>query len=130
MREQSLGSTIASLRKDKGMTQAELGAKMNVTDKAVSKWERDLSCPDVKSIPRLAEILGTSVEGLMQMNEKTGDKKGDVYRIIGLVLRAVPLAMGVAVSVLSILGELDVASACTMLGIGMACMGIAMLDNQ
>jgi transcriptional regulator with XRE-family HTH domain len=130
MQEQSLGSTIASLRKEKGMTQAELAAKMNVTDKAVSKWERDLACPDVKSIPRLAENLGISVEELMHAKGKNSEEKGKAGQIIGLVLKAVPLAMGVAVTVLSILGELDVASACTMLGIGMACMGVALFQNQ
>lgn len=66
MKEQSLGKTIANLRKQNNLTQAELAAQMNVTDKAVSKWERDISCPDVKSIPRLAEVLGTSVEALIK----------------------------------------------------------------
>ena len=46
----SIGETIANLRKQKGMTQSELAEKMNVTDKAVSKWERDLSCPDINTI--------------------------------------------------------------------------------
>ena len=43
MRKQTLGMIISSLRKEKGMTQLELAEKMRVTDKAVSKWERDLS---------------------------------------------------------------------------------------
>lgn len=47
------------------MTQNDLAEKMNVTDKAVSKWERNLSCPDVNSIPKLAKILGISVEELL-----------------------------------------------------------------
>ena len=58
----TMGMIIARLRKAQGMTQAELAEKMQVTDKAVSKWERDLSCPDIQSLPRLAEILGVSVE--------------------------------------------------------------------
>ena len=62
----TMGMIIARLRKAQGMTQAELAEKMQVTDKAVSKWERDLSCPDIQSLPRLAEILGVSVEELMQ----------------------------------------------------------------
>ena len=56
----TMGSMIASLRKEKGLTQLELAQMMNVTDKAVSKWERDLSCPDIASLPKLAEILGRS----------------------------------------------------------------------
>ena len=43
MEKQTIGNTIAQLRKEKNMTQAELAQKMGVTDKAVSKWERDLS---------------------------------------------------------------------------------------
>ena len=49
MKQQTLGMMITSLRKEQGMTQLELAEKMGVTDKAVSKWERDLSCPDVNS---------------------------------------------------------------------------------
>lgn len=51
----SIGETIASLRKEKGMTQNKLAEKMNVTDRAVSKWERDLSCPDINTISKLAD---------------------------------------------------------------------------
>ena len=60
MKKQTFGMLVASLRKQKGMTQLDLAAKMGVTDKAVSKWERDLSYPDVGSLPRLAEVLRTS----------------------------------------------------------------------
>ena len=38
---------------------------LNITDKAISKWERDLACPDVATIPKLAQILGVSVEELL-----------------------------------------------------------------
>ena len=66
MEKQTLGDMIAALRREKQLTQAELAEKMGVTDKAVSKWERNLSCPDVSSIPRLAEILGVGVDELIQ----------------------------------------------------------------
>ena len=49
MSNKTLGEVICSLRKEKDMTQNDLAKKMNVTDKAVSKWERNLSCPDVNS---------------------------------------------------------------------------------
>lgn len=75
MSNKSIGEIISSLRKEKGMTQNELAQKMNVTDKAVSKWERNLSCPDVNSIPRLAEMLGTTVDELLNAPTKQENKK-------------------------------------------------------
>ena len=72
MKKVSFGATIATLRKQQGMTQLELAQKMGVTDKAVSKWERDLSFPDAASLPRLAEIFGCSVDGLMQVHTDAG----------------------------------------------------------
>lgn len=63
--QKTLGMMIAELRKSQGMTQLELAEKMGVTDKAVSKWERDLSCPDINSLPKLAEALGVSVDELL-----------------------------------------------------------------
>ena len=65
MNKQTFGNMIATLRKEHGMTQLELAEKVGVTDKAVSKWERDLSYPDVNSIPKLAEIFNVSVDELM-----------------------------------------------------------------
>ena len=122
----TLGTVIAAKRKEKGMTQAELAEKMGVTDKAVSKWERDLSYPDVASVPRLARILGVSLDELM---EGTDDKKGrnNAEDIIWIAARGIALAMGVAVTVLSILGELDSGSGFGMLGIGLACIAIYLL---
>ena len=124
----TLGTVIAAKRKEKGMTQAELAEKMGVTDKAVSKWERDLSYPDVASFPRLARILGVSLDELM---EGTDDKKGrnNAEDIIWIAARGIALAMGVAVTVLSILGELDSGSGLGMLGIGLACIAIYLLKD-
>ena len=70
MEKKTLGMMISSLRKEKEMTQLQLAEKMNITDKAVSKWERDLSCPDINSISKLAEVLGTTVDELMQAKKQ------------------------------------------------------------
>ena len=75
MSNKTIGEIISYLRKEKGMTQNELAQKMSVTDKAVSKWERNLSCPDVNSIPKLAEILGTTVEELLAQMQQVNKKK-------------------------------------------------------
>ena len=117
----SMGDIISAKRKELGMTQNELASKLNVTDKAVSKWERNASCPDVATIPQLAEVLGIDVNVLMGSKAETKPKGED---IVGLVLRAVPLAMGVAVCVLSFLGQLDMKDGFGFIGIGMTCLAI------
>ena len=121
---------IAELRKQHGMTQLELAEKMGVTDKAVSKWERDLSCPDINSIPNLAEILGVSVEELMQVKKEAEAPVSKVAEIMEIAPKAVAMAMGIAVTVLTILNELDVKSGMILLGIGLACAGISLMGEK
>ena len=128
--KKTLGTMIAELRKQHGMTQLELAEKMGVTDKAVSKWERDLSCPDINSLPNLAEILGVSVEELMQVKKEADAPVSKVSEILDLAPRAVTMAMGIAVTVLTILGELDVKSGMIMLGVGLACAGISLMNEK
>ena len=128
--KKTLGMMIAELRKQHGMTQLELAEKMGVTDKAVSKWERDLSCPDINSLPNLAEILGVSVDELMQIKKEAEKPTQSVQEIIQMVFKAVPMAMGVAVVVLSVMGELESQTGFTMLGLGMCCIGLSLLNNQ
>lgn len=131
MRNKTLGMMIASLRKENGMTQLELAEKMGVTDKAVSKWERDLSCPDVNTIPKLAEVFGISVDELMQIKAESKDEtKKDITSMVHTILKAIALAMGVGVVVLSILKELDSNSGMGMLGIGLACLAITSLAKN
>lgn len=60
------GAFIAQLRKEMGLTQKELADRLNVTDKAVSKWETAKGFPDVKLLERLADVLGVSLVELMQ----------------------------------------------------------------
>ena len=128
--KKTLGMMIAELRKEKGMTQLELAEKMGVTDKAVSKWERDLSCPDVNSLPNLAEILGVTVDELMQIKREAENPKQSPKEIVQLIFKVVPLAMGVAVVVLSIMDELPIQSGFIMLGIGIFCAGMALLGEK
>ena len=131
MSKKTLGMMIASLRKEKRMTQIELAEKMGVTDKAVSKWERDLDCPDVSTLPKLAEVFDISVDELMQCKaESQNEKKKDFTPMIHMIMKAVALAMGVGVVVLSILKELEVDSGMAMLGIGLACLAIASLAKK
>ena len=59
-----VGANIARLRKSRGLTQAELAERINYSDKAVSKWERAESLPDVLTLISLAEQLGTDMNTL------------------------------------------------------------------
>ena len=126
---ETIGKPIASLRKEKGMTQNELAEKMNVTDKAVSKWERDLSCPDINTISKLADILDVSVEELLKVKNKDylNDKNKD---LINLILKAIIIAMGIAVLVLNVLNKIDIRSSIIMLSMGILCSGIYLFKSK
>ena len=63
--EQTLGKRIAQLRKSKGLTQDKLAEALGVTPQAVSKWENDQSCPDISTLPKLAEIFGITTDELL-----------------------------------------------------------------
>jgi len=130
MANHSMGEIISTLRKEKGMTQKDIADKLGITDKAVSKWERDIAFPDTATIPRLAEVLGVSVEALLQAKAAPVSAGGKADKILDLVLRAVPLAMGVAVVVTSVLGALDVKSGMTMLGVGLAAIGAYLMKTE
>ena len=128
MDQAKIGKFIGEVRKEKNMTQNDLAEKMNVTDKAVSKWERNLSCPDVNSIPKLAEILDTTVEELINTQSKKENKKID--EIVNIVLIGIGLAMGICIIVTSVLKQIDINNAMTMLGLGVSCLSIYLLKNR
>lgn len=66
----TLGQKIAQQRKTKGLTQEALAEALGVTAQAVSKWENDLTCPDITLLPKLAQLLGTSIDALLSNEEK------------------------------------------------------------
>lgn len=59
-----LGENIAALRRAAGLTQELLADRLGVTSQAVSKWERQLSCPDVSLLPAMADVFGVSIDEL------------------------------------------------------------------
>lgn len=133
----TMGMLIASLRKAQGMTQAELAERMQITDKAVSKWKRDLSCPDIQSLPKLAEVLQVSAEELLQGEVLSAAAAGKsvswlekINSIVDLVLKAIVVAMGIALIVCSILKTLEPASGFQLTGLGLACAGILFLRQE
>ncbi len=68
-KKHSIGKTIAELRKSKGWTQAELAEKLQVSDKAVSKWEKDNGAPSIEFFPAIAELFGVSIDYIMTGKE-------------------------------------------------------------
>ena len=64
MEQNIIGTTIAALRREKGLTQDALAAQLGVSAQAVSKWENGLSCPDILMLPEIADYFGVSVDTL------------------------------------------------------------------
>ena len=66
MERKTIGGFIAALRKASGMTQKDLAEKLNVSDKSVSRWERDDGAPDLSLIPVIAEVFGVTCDELLR----------------------------------------------------------------
>lgn len=97
MREQKIGAYIAQKRRERGLTQDELGEKLGVTGKAVSKWERGLSMPPIETVNSIASVLLCSAESILNAqdpsilssergcdminNVNINDKSNNVYTI-------------------------------------------------
>jgi transcriptional regulator with XRE-family HTH domain len=77
-----VGKLIKGLRNEKKMTQKQLADRINVSDKAISKWERGLGCPDVSLLSELSRALGVNIEklllGELELNNADG---GNMKRI-------------------------------------------------
>ena len=63
--EMTIGKRIAALRREKNLKQDDLAQMLEVSPQAVSKWENDQTCPDISLLPKLAKILGVSVDELL-----------------------------------------------------------------
>lgn len=76
MDHEKIGRLICQLRKEQGLTQRQLAERLHVSDKAVSKWERGLGCPDVSLLSALSGIFGVDLEkllsGTLDVNEISG----------------------------------------------------------
>ena len=63
--KETLGQRISRIRKTLGLKQDDIAEKLNITAQAVSKWENDLSAPDISILPALADILNVSLDELL-----------------------------------------------------------------
>lgn len=66
MEKKTMGSFLAALRRASGMTQKELAERLNVSDKSVSRWERDDGAPDLALIPVIAEVFSVTCDELLR----------------------------------------------------------------
>lgn len=66
MDSKKMGLFISQLRRDKGLTQSELAQRLEVTNKAISRWETGRGYPDIELLPALAAVLGVSVQELLE----------------------------------------------------------------
>ena len=74
MDKEKTGQLITELRKEKGLTQKQLADALNVTDKAVSKWERGLSFPDISMLEPISELLGVSIMEILAGERQSGEE--------------------------------------------------------
>ena len=154
MDAKKLGQFIAEIRKEKKMTQAELASKLQVTDKAVSKWERGLGLPDINSIEPLADALGISVAEVMQAErirignvtqenasamltnafdmvkqQRILERKHHILILVGVLIPVVLIFLGDTMGWMGLLGVVA-PCLCIALAIGFAIYGIWRKRNQ
>lgn len=88
MEKKTIGGFIAALRKANGMTQKELAEQLNVSDKTVSRWERDAAAPDLAVIPVIAEIFDVTCDELIRgermelLDGNENSPKGEKQRLL------------------------------------------------
>lgn len=77
MERKTIGGFLAALRKANGMTQKDLAQKLNVSDKTISRWERDDGTPDLSLIPVIAEIFQVTCDELLRGERKSPEQRMD-----------------------------------------------------
>lgn len=77
MEKKTIGTFIAALRKANGLTQRELAEQLNVSDKSVSRWERDDGAPDLSLIPVIAELFGVTCDELLRGERKSPESRAE-----------------------------------------------------
>lgn len=84
--KKQLGANIAAYRKSMGLTQAGLAEKLNYSDKAVSKWERAESIPDVVTLMQLAELFDVTVNDLLADPNELPAQTGKVEQVMSVAV--------------------------------------------
>lgn len=77
MEQKTIGKFMTALRKANGMTQKDLAELLNVSDKTISRWERDEGAPDLSAIPVIAEIFGVTCDELLRGERRSPADRAD-----------------------------------------------------
>ena len=91
MEKEKTGQLISELRKEKGLTQKQLADALNVTDKAVSKWERGLSFPDISMLEPLSDLLGVTIMEILAGERSGGNGSMSKEEVQDLINASVEL---------------------------------------
>ncbi len=73
--EKTIGKKLCDLRKQSGFTQDYVAEKLGVSAQAVSKWENDIACPDIMTLPKIAELYGITIDELFKNEEVQSNVK-------------------------------------------------------
>lgn len=82
MNQKKIADTIKRIRKDNNLTQEALANELNVTYQAVSKWERELSLPDISTLQIICKKYSIDINDLLDTNVKTKNKSNILYLVI------------------------------------------------
>ena len=136
----ALAANLAELRKEENLTQAEFAAQFNYSDKAVSKWERGDSLPDVVMLKTIADLYGLRVDDLLTdggvaaayaaATESGGEKQHDAYLMSKVLIAAMWVTMvcrGRRVFVFAVQHRQDVLDGVRVGGAGVVRRGVPLL---
>jgi len=126
MQIEKFAKKLANLRKEKGLTQQELGDKAGVSAKTISKWEMGQSLPDITYIDSLAKALGVG-PSIFFDNEKDGASKESKLPFISV---AVSFGIGVCVFILNSLDKITVKSSISLLAISLIVISFSKIINK
>ena len=112
---------IVAKRKEQGLTQAELGAMLGISGKAVSKWERGLSKPCEEHLDRLVALLGLPVESTITAEEKSVAPKATFLSTVrNEFIRILATSVMIAVCVCNLAGTISTDSTVVSIGFSVA----------
>ena len=90
---EKIGALIRAARRERGMTQRELGEALHISDRTVSEWECAQGCPDVSLLPALSARLGVDLERMLSGDLEPSREKGDGLKRMPVFLSAPAAAM-------------------------------------